>query len=324
MGISIKGKGGGARVTIDGKPATEKLNLKKERIFISRMDSDTNYKIICPTMINEYAYAYIYSTDYYNYENFNVSNFKDLSSTSYGTGYSSGGTSNRVDIKNLFPGNLVDTFYHIEFQHILVENNITNAKKTEIRINHSEREVLSDGTPLDENYLFLLYFDQYSNGRKSFYKYNKKNNSETLLLDKFTEKNCDIVHKHKDDIYCKIDKDFVKYNLSTKQITTLFNPIEKFNKSNSFDWSVSADICSTKDLYFAFNSSTKELPSIIKYDLDKNVFNEIKIDPWLGSNVRDIGDVQVIISENLFFIYMYTNAGCFLREFTYRYSLSKN
>ena len=320
----VRSSGGGEKVTIDGKPVTEKMEFKKEKILIYKKDSDRSYKIICPTMINGYSFVYIYNTDYYNYESFTVSNFKDLSNIQHGNGYNGIGTSNRVTIQNLFPGNFIDTFYHIEFQHILVENNITNAKQTEIRINHSEREVLSGGTPLDENYLFLLYFDQYNNGKKSFYKYDKKNNSETLLLDKFTEKSCNVVHKHKDDIYCRIDKDFVKYNLSTKQITILFNPIEKFNKSNSFDWNVSADICSTKDLYFAFNSSTKELPTIIKYDLDKNAFNEIKIDPWLNSDVRNIGDVQIIISENLFFIYMYTNAGCFLREFTYRYSLSKN
>ena len=33
MGISIKGKGGGARVTIDGKPVTEKMELKEEWII---------------------------------------------------------------------------------------------------------------------------------------------------------------------------------------------------------------------------------------------------------------------------------------------------
>lgn len=35
MGISIKGKGGGARVTIDGKPVTEKLQLKKAKPYFA-------------------------------------------------------------------------------------------------------------------------------------------------------------------------------------------------------------------------------------------------------------------------------------------------
>lgn len=324
MGISIKGKGGGARVTIDGKPATEKLNFKKVEIEGSRMQDVYDYNVLKIIKINKDTLAYAHSNDTY------VTNTK----------YIKADTFSKEDLKiieltipvdvhcnvgDIFTGNEKNTLYHIETRYserYLKETkiNFDNISTTQTELlNEDDNNRLDSGIYLDENTLLLVY---YRNAIPSLYRYNKINNSKTLLLSNIDSQNehLDFIGVYKNNVYYenKYKHHFCKYDIEKNEVTILFKPEEKFNKPN-FSHSVSIDANNNNIFYFYFFSGDDKKIIRIKYDLDTDKFESKEIECSFID--RYFSDLKVFESDSINCLLIYGNRGWCQRTNIYAYSL---
>lgn len=324
MGISIKGKGGGARVTIDGEPITEKLNLKKVEIEGSIMQDVYDYNVLKIVKINKDVFAYAYARSSYisetkciegitfSKEDLNIINFTIPTDE------------NRV--LDIFTGNEDNTVYQIDKNNgeriYLKETKINfdniSTIQTEL-FNENDNNRLDSGIYLDENTLLLVY---YKNAIPSLYRYNKKNNSKTLLLSNIDSQNehLDFIGVYKNNVYYenKYKHHFCKYDIEKNEVTILFKPEEKFNKPN-FSHSVSIDANNNNIFYFYFFSGNDKKIIRIKYDLETDKFESKEIECSFLD--RYFLDLKVFESESINCLLIYGNRGWCERINIYAYSL---
>lgn len=315
--------GGSTRVKVDGKPITEKLNFKKVEIEGSRMQDVYDYNVLKIVKINKdvfaYAYAtssYISDTKYIRGSTFSKENLKTINIVI---------PTNDHRVLDVFTGNEDNTVYHID-----ITGSRRDLKETKINfdnISTTQTELLSEdgnnyldsGIYLDENTLLLVY---YRNAIPSLYRYNKTNNSKTLLLSNIDSQNehLDFIGVYKNNVYYenKYKHHFCKYDIEKNEVTILFKPEEKFNKPN-FSHSVSIDANNNNIFYFYFFSGNDKKIIRIKYDLDTDKFETKEIECSFID--RYFSDLKVFESDSINCLLIYGNRGWCQRTNIYAYSL---
>lgn len=315
--------GGSTRVKVDGKPITEKLNFKKVEIEGSRMQDVYDYNVLKIVKINKDVFAYAYATSSYISDTkyirgitFSKENLKTINIVI---------PTNDQRVLDIFTGNEDNTIYHINItgsRRYLKETKINfdsiSTIQTEL-FNEDDNNHLDSGIYLDENTLLLVY---YRNAIPSLYRYNKINNSKTLLLSNIDSQNehLDFIGVYKNNVYYenKYKHHFCKYDIEKNEVTILFKPEEKFNKPN-FSHSVSIDANNNNIFYFYFFSGDDKKIIRIKYDLDTDKFESKEIECSFID--KYFSDLKVFESDSINCLLIYGNRGWCQRTNIYAYSL---
>lgn len=323
MSVLIRNGGGSTRVKVDGKPITEKLNFKKVEIEGSRMQDVYDYNVLKIVKINKDVFAYAYATSSYISDTkyirgitFSKENLKTINIVI---------PTNDQRVLDIFTGNEDNTIYHINItgsRRYLKETKINfdsiSTIQTEL-FNEDDNNHLDSGIYLDENTLLLVY---YRNAIPSLYRYNKINNSKTLLLSNIDSQNehLDFIGVYKNNVYYenKYKHHFCKYDIEKNEVTILFKPEEKFNKPN-FSHSVSIDANNNNIFYFYFFSGNDKKIIRIKYDLDTDKFESKEIECSFLD--RYFSDLKVFESDSINCLSIYGNRGWCQIINIYAYSL---
>lgn len=323
MSVLIRNGGGSTRVKVDGKPITEKLNFKKVEIEGSRMQDVYDYNVLKIVKINKDVFAYAYATSSYISDTkyirgitFSKENLKTINIVI---------PTNDQRVLDIFTGNEDNTIYHINItgsRRYLKETKINfdsiSTIQTEL-FNEDDNNHLDSGIYLDENTLLLVY---YRNAIPSLYRYNKINNSKTLLLSNIDSQNehLDFIGVYKNNVYYenKYKHHFCKYDIEKNEVTILFKPEEKFNKPN-FSHSVSIDANNNNIFYFYFFSGDDKKIIRIKYDLDTDKFESKEIECSFID--KYFSDLKVFESDSINCLLIYGNRGWCQRTNIYAYSL---
>lgn len=243
MGISIKGKGGGARVTIDGKPVIEKLDFKNKT---RRMFTDVGYEQLEEKVqllqINEDKFIVIINGFIYTFTyNTNNGSFSPLLKI---------GQNNFFTLTDLYSGYRENKFYLLEsrkLEELVYKEGLSSFERTILDSFDSytiKKFCLSE----DKNTIYEIggFGPTYD-----IYSLNKTTSLKTLICSFKTDETeyttMDVLNIifYKNKLYCFLNErrtiENNKYDIGVYEIdiekstaTRLFGFIEKFNPEFDF------------------------------------------------------------------------------------------